>query len=135
MRPEPTTIDLHLSDPTADTAVLELLTHQLRRLLLSLEAGPPWHPTAGDPPQPPTIDLVDTGSMRITMAPSRTLLTGLIDMIRTWVAREDRVAVTLQVRDARLTILGTAAPDRTHTIDAWVRRAMAGGPYDDTWLP
>jgi hypothetical protein len=135
MHPEPTTIDLHLSDPTADTAVLELLTHQLRRLLLTLDPGPAWHPTAGDPPQPPTIDLVDTGSMRITVAPSRTLLTGLIEMIRTWVMREDRVAVTLQVGDARLTILGTAAPDRGHTIDTWVRRALGGGPYDDTWLP
>jgi hypothetical protein len=49
--------------------------------------------------------------------------------------REDRVAVTLQVGDARLTILGTAAPDRGHTIDTWVRRALGGGPYDDTWLP
>ena len=69
------------------------------------------------------------------MSPSRTLLTGLIEMIRTWVAREDRVAVTLQVGDARLTILGTAAPDRAHTIDTWVQRALGGGPYDDTWLP
>lgn len=134
MRPQqPTTVHVHLSDPTADTAVLELLTQQLRLLLLTVDVDP-GHDTDGDPRRHPLVDLVDTGAMQITMVPSRTQLSWLVNTIRTWVTREDRVAVTLRVGDARLTILGAAAPDRAHRVDAWVQRAVSGTLYDDTWV-
>lgn len=135
MRPQqPTTVHVHLSDPTADTAVLELLTQQLGLLLLTVDADPAWHETDGDLRRHPLVDLVDTGAMQITMVPSRTQLSWLVNTIRTWVTCEDRVAVTLRVGDARLTILGAAAPDRAHRVDAWVQRALSGTPYDDTWV-
>jgi hypothetical protein len=131
MQPPATTVQLHLSDPTADTAVLELLTQQLRRLLLTLDVGPAPHDADTRPP--PAIDLIDAGSMQMTVTPSPTVLRALVEMIRTWVAREERVAVTLQIKDARLTILGATAPERTHTIDTWVQRALAGTHDDDIW--
>lgn len=132
MQPPATTVNLHLSDPTADTAVLELLTQQLRRLLLTLDVGSAPHDT-GDTRPPPAIDLIDAGSMQMTVSPSPTVLRALVEMIRTEVAREERVAVTLQIKDARLTILGAAAPEPTHTVDTWVQRALAGTHYDDVW--
>lgn len=135
MRPQHmTTIHVHLSDPTADTAVLELLTQQLRRLLLTVNTDPAWRHTDGDLRRHPLVDLVDTGAMQITMIPSRAQLSRLVNTIRMWVTREDRVAVTLRVDDARLTILGAASPDRAHRVDAWVQRALSGTPYDDTWV-
>jgi hypothetical protein len=132
MQPPAATVHVNLSDPTADTAVLELLTQQLRRLLLTLDVGPSPHDT-GDARPHPSNDLIDAGSMQMTVTPTHAVLRALVEMVRTWVAREERVAVTLQIKDARLTILGAVAPERTHTIDTWVQRALAGTRYDDIW--
>ena len=131
MRPRSTSVLVRLSDPTADTPVLDLLTQQLRRRLLTIEAGPAWRETDA---ARATVDLVDAGTMRVTLPAAPVLLGRLVEMVRAWVAREDRVAVTLEVDGARLTVFGAAAPQRAHSIDAWVARALGGARGDDTWL-
>ena len=126
MPEELTTVRVSVSEPSADGPEIERITHRLRRELLDLEVEDVRPAVAGDAPAGAKgIELLQLGTLLVTLVKSGGMLSQVADLVRSWVTRNDSLQVSLEVGDAKLTVTGASAAERSQLIDAWIARALA----------
>jgi len=126
MPEELTTLRVSVSEPSADGPEIERITHRLRRELLDLEVEDVQPAVAGDAPAGAKgIELLQLGTLLVTLVKSGGMLSQVADLVRSWVTRNDSLQVSLEVGDAKLTVTGASAAERSQLIDAWIARALA----------
>jgi hypothetical protein len=65
---------------------------------------------------------LDFGTLVVTLAASGGVLTTLINVVQSWVARSDRHAITLEMGGDKLAITGVSSKEQTKLIAAWLSR-------------
>jgi hypothetical protein len=118
-------------DPGADSDARELehLTRQLRAELDLLDLESVDLVRAGEMPQQAKAgDIISWGALIVDLATSGGL-TSLINGVHSWLTRNSRCAVTMEIDGDRLELTGVASHERRQLIDLWLRRhSVSGGP-------
>lgn len=121
-----TTVRVTVRDPSADAPEVERLSQLLREELLDLDVEDVQQQITEDAPAgAKAIGLIELGTLLVTLAKSGGLLSQVADLMRSWVARDDRLAVSLEVGDAKIIISRASADERRELIDAWIARVLA----------
>ena len=120
-----TTVRISVRDPSADAPEVERLAGLLREELLDLDVEDVLPQIMGGAPAgAKAIELVELGTLLVTLAKSGGLLSQIAGLVRSWVARNDRLAVSLEVGDAKIVIDGATSGERRQLIDAWITQAL-----------
>lgn len=121
-----TTVRISVRDPSADPTEVERLTQLLRGQLLDLDVEDVQPEVKeGAPAGAKAIELVQLGTLLVTLAKSSGLLSQVVELVRSWISRHGELAVCLEVGDAKLTVTGASAEERRQLIDAWITRALS----------
>jgi len=117
-----TKLELHLPD-AEDSEKRAELARSLREELLEL------HDIAGADlvrssavPAGAKGDAVMLGTILVTLAASGGVLTTLINSVQSWLTRNDRHSVTVEMGGDKLTITGSSSAEQTRLLDAWIER-------------
>jgi hypothetical protein len=68
-------------------------------------------------------DAVTLATIAVALAP--TALTGLINMLQSWLTRHERTSITLKRGDEVLTVTGTLSKDQQQVIAGWLHAGKA----------
>lgn len=71
------------------------------------------------------IGLAEIGALLITIVKSPGVLGQIAELVRGWVGRRQSLEVSLEIGDARLTMVGGSPEDARRLVDAWIERAIA----------
>ncbi len=119
------TVKVNVQDPTADAVHVEQLTGLLRQELLALDVEDVRQPTIAEAPSgAKSGGIVELGTLLVTLVKSGGLLSQIGEMVRSWVTRDERLTVSLEVGDAKIVVSGASEQERRQLIDAWVQRAL-----------
>jgi len=114
---------LHLDAQSEDDEELAEITQQLREELLELDVEAvdlvgggeaPAKAKAGDP--------ISLGMLLVTLAASGGVLTSLINVLQSWLGRQERRSLTLKIGDDELAVTGISSEEQQRLIDAWLSR-------------
>lgn len=107
--------------PGTDDEELEDLTRQLRKELLELEVNAVDHVRGGKAPAGAKGDPVTLGTLLVTLAASGGVLTTLISTVQSWLTRQERHAVTLEIGGDKLVIASASSGQQQRLIDDFIR--------------
>lgn len=108
--------------PDSDDQEQVELTRQLRKRLLELNElerveSPAAPAQAGAKAVP-----IDWQTLIVTLAASGGVLTSLIGVVQSWLTRQDRASVTLELGGDKLTITGASSETQKRLVEDWVKR-------------
>jgi hypothetical protein len=110
------------SGPDSDDEEKAQLTRQLRNRLLELnELERVEAPAAPAQPGAKSVP-IDWQTLIVTLAASGGVLTTLIGVVQSWLTRQDRASVTLEVSGDKLTISGASSETQRRLVQDWVKR-------------
>jgi hypothetical protein len=120
---------LHLSEDGADAERLYALTGVLREQLLQLDVDDVRALRAGKPPPGArAIDMVAVGGLLVTLSGSKESLRVVVDAIRHWLTRGERVrrTVRLELDGDVLELSEAMVDDQRRLVDLFVGRHDPG---------
>lgn len=108
--------------PDADDEERLELGRRLRSELLALsEVESIESPAASAAPRSKAAG-ADWQTLMVTLAASGGVLTTLIGTIQSWLTRQDKASVTLEMGGDKLVITGASSEVQRRLVDDWVRR-------------
>ena len=120
----PTKLTLSIdTGPAADEQELAELTQNLRDDLLETGVESVEQVREAAAPAGSKGDAVTLATLAVTLAP--TALTGLINMLQSWLTRHERTSVTLKWGDKVLTVTGTLSKEQQQVIADWLHAGKA----------
>jgi len=112
--------------PDADDEERIELGRRLRVELLALNEVETADPSAALPASGNDFRdkaaLIDWQTLVVTLAASGGVLTTLISTVQTWLTRQERTSVTLEIGGDKLVITGASSESQRHLVNAWIRR-------------
>lgn len=115
---------LHI-DTGQETNVEEMakLSRRLREELLELDVEKVDLARVSEPPaKSKTGDPVTWGTILVTMAASGGVLTTLITTVRSWLMRNERHKITMEINGDKLDVTGISSKEQQRLIESWLRR-------------
>jgi Effector Associated Constant Component 1 len=110
------------TDSGADDQERVELTRKLRKQLLSLDEVEGAEPATA-PAGPGTKSAgVDWQALMVTLASSGGILTTLTGTIQSWLTRQDRSTVTLEIGGDKLTVTGASSDTQKRLVNDWIKR-------------
>jgi hypothetical protein len=110
------------TDEGADDQERFELTRNLRKQILSLdEVENAESPPASVVPGTKSAG-VDWQALIVTLASSGGILTSLTGAIQSWVTRQDRSTVTLEIGGDKITVTGASSESQKRLVDDWIKR-------------
>ena len=107
--------------PMADAEKLAELTQQFQEDLVEL--GSVEHVRGGEAPAKSKGDAITLATLAVALAP--TALTGLINILQSWLTRHERTSITLKKGEEVLTLTGTLSKDQQQVIADWLHAGKA----------
>ena len=108
------------TDPKTDKQEMEELGRHLRKELLELEVGSVDQVRAENAPNGAKGDAVTLGTLLVTLAASGGVLTTLINTVQSWLTRQERHSVTLEVGGDKLVLTSVSSEQQQQLIDDFV---------------
>ncbi len=109
-------------DPDADDQERVELTRNLRKQLLSLDAVESAEPPPASVVPGTKSGGVDWQALMVTLASSGGILTPITGAIQSWLTRQDRSTVTLEIGGDKLTVTGASSESQKRLVDDWIKR-------------
>lgn len=115
---------LHIdTNQETDAQELEHLTQQLRNELLELNVESADLVQAGEKPSQAKVgDPISWGTILVTLLATGGVVTTLINAIQSWLTRNERRSITLEIDGNKLQITGISSEEQQQLIDAWIKR-------------
>ena len=113
---------LKIAASDSDPEDLERLTLQLRQHLVTLDLDSIEFARSEPPAGAKAAIPVTAGELIIALAASGGVITSLIAAIQSWLTRQERCTVTLEIGGDKLHITGASQQDRGQLIESWVKR-------------
>lgn len=111
------------AEPDTDVQDLERLTLQLRKELSELDVQANFVTGGPAPANAKAGDVVEWGTLLLTLAASGGVITTLINAIQTWLTnRNQPAAVTVEMGGDKLQITGNPSPEQQRIIEAFLHR-------------
>lgn len=111
------------AEPDTDTEDLERLTQQLREELLELDIQADFVTGGPAPANTKAGEVIEWGTLLLTLAASGGVITTLINAIQTWLTnRNQPAAVTVEMGGDKLQITGNPSPEQQRIIEAFLHR-------------
>jgi len=112
-----------ISKPDVDFEELERLTVQLREELLDLDLESVELVKAGETPEKAKVgEPVTWGALLLTLASSGGVLTMLLKVLQSWLARTHQPSVHIEIDGDQLEIKGISSEDQKRLIEDWLQR-------------
>ncbi len=119
-------ITLHVDGgPDADAEEVATLTQQLRQELLDLEVEDVVLVGEGQAPAGAKGDPIAWGTLLVTLA-SGGVLVNLIRMLQSWITRDERRSVAIEVGGEKIDVKGLSTEEQRRLIEAWLERHHRG---------
>ncbi len=67
-------------------------------------------------------EIINWGSMLVTLMATGGVATTLINSIQSWLTRFEHRSITLEIDNDKLTITGVSSEEQTHLINTWINR-------------
>lgn len=110
----------------ADAADLAELTIRLREELLTLDVAKVELASAGPAPAGTRAgDALAVGVLIVSLAASSGLLSAMVDLVASWVARPGQRSVRLELDGDVLEVTGVSAREQRRVIQTWITRHTA----------
>ncbi|MBD1862435.1 MULTISPECIES: hypothetical protein [Trichocoleus] len=111
------------SELDLDAEELEQLTQQLREELLELDVESVNLVRAGEAPKGAKVgDPISWGTILVTLLAAGGVVTTLINAIQSWLARDERRSIIMEINGDKLQITGVSSKEQQQLIDAWIDR-------------
>lgn len=111
------------AEPDTDTEDLERLTRQLREELSELDVQVDLMTGGPAPTNAKAGDVIEWGTLLLTLAASGGVITTLINAIQTWLTnRNQPAAVTVEMGSDKLLITGNPTDKQQRIIEAFLHR-------------
>ncbi len=107
-----------------DKEELEMATLRLRNELLDLDVEKVDLLKTGDVPEGAKGDPVSWGTLLLTLDASGGVITTLINSAQSWLTRNDRKSITLEINGDKLDIKGVSTDEQTRLINEWLSRHL-----------
>jgi diaminopimelate epimerase len=109
------------AEPDTDTEDLERLTRQLRDELSELDVQADLVTGGSAPANTKAGDVIEWGTLLLTLAASGGVITALINAIQTWLTNRNQPAtVTVEMGGDKLQITGNPSPEQRRLIEAFL---------------
>jgi len=106
----------------ADEEDLAVLTQRLCNELSELDLDSVKIASAGEVPAGAKAgDPFTWGQLLLTLAASGGVLTTLINVLQSWVCRQERCRLTMEIGEDKLEIQGISSQEEQRLIEAWIR--------------
>lgn len=113
------------AEADTDSEDLERLTRQLREELSELDVQADLMTGGPAPANTKAGDVIEWGTLLLTLAASGGVITTLINAIQTWLTnRNQPAAVTVEMGGDKLQITGNPSPEQQRLIDAFLHRHL-----------
>ena len=123
MTDRPTRVLLRIAtDPETDEQEMEEFWRRLRQELAELDVDAVDQVRGGEAPAGAKGDSVTLGMLLVTLAASGGVLTTLISTVQSWLTRQKRHAVTLEIEGDKLVITNASSEQQQRLIDAFLSR-------------
>jgi len=106
--------------PGSDNQEMEQLGRQLRAALLELDVDAVDYTHVSKAPAGAKGDPITLGTLLVTLAASGGLLTTLINTVQSWLTRQERHAVTLEIGGDKLVITSSSSEQQQRLIDDFI---------------
>ncbi|MGI8574225.1 MAG: hypothetical protein ACR2MA_02545 [Egibacteraceae bacterium] len=117
---------IHLKpDPELEPDEVEAHARRLREELLDLDVETVGFATGGPVPKgSKAIDLVQWGTLIVSLAKAGGVIPKVVDTVRAWLDRNDGYSATLQIGDAKLQLEGVGQEERAELIRVWAEAVL-----------
>jgi hypothetical protein len=116
-------------DGSGDAAEEELaqLSRRLRAELLDLDVNSVEPARAGPAPDGSKgLELAALGGLLVRFAGGRALLQAVVDVVQSWLKRQDARSVKLTLDGDPIEVTGVTAADQSRLIELWIARHAPG---------
>jgi hypothetical protein len=111
------------TDPEADNEELEQLTRRLRQEILDSDVGDVYLVKAGEVPTgAKSGDPVTWGALLVTLAASEGVIATLINLLKSWLTRNEQRRIALEIDGDRLEVTGLSSEEQHRLINEWMNR-------------
>lgn len=122
MEIDSTALRLQLNDGSDDEQTEEL-TRRLRAELLEIEEVRAVNSVRGSQlPDGAKGDPVTLGTLLVTLAASGGVLTTIVNTVQSWLSRNEKHSVTVEIGGDKLTITGPSSDEQKNLVDHWIAR-------------
>ena len=111
------------AEPDTDMEDLERLTRQLRDELSELDVQADLVTGGSAPANTKAGDVIEWGTLLLTLAASGGVITALINAILTWLTNRNQSAtITIEIGGEKLQITGNPSPEQQQLVKAFLHR-------------
>lgn len=111
------------TEPDTDAEDMERLTRQLRNELSELSVRADFVTGGSAPANTKAGDVIEWGTLLLTLAASGGVITTLINAIQAWLANRNQLAtITIEIGGDKLQITGNPSPEQQRLIEAFLQR-------------
>ena len=111
------------AEPDTDAEDLERLTRQLRDELSELDVQADLVTSGPAPANTKAGDVIEWGTLLLTLAASGGVITALINAIQAWLTNRTQPAtITIEIGGEKLQITGNPSPEQQRLIEAFLQR-------------
>ena len=118
-------LNISIASSDADAEKLEQLTVQLKEELSNLHVNDVNIPRNVNVPEgAKAAGALSWGTLLVTLAASGGIITTLINVIQTWLSRNERRSVSIELDGDKLELSGISDDDQQQIIDLWIERQL-----------
>ncbi len=115
-----------------DPEEIERFTQQLREELTELEVEGVDLVRAGETPAKAKVgDPITWGTLLLTLAASGGVITTIINVLQSWLTRQERRSISLEIDGDKLEIKGISSKEQQRLINEWRSRHAKGEGGND----
>ncbi len=115
-----------------DPEEIERFTQQLREELTELEVEGVDLVRAGETPAKAKVgDPITWGTLLLTLAVSGGVITTMINVLQSWLTRQERRSISLEIDGDKLEIKGISSKEQQRLINEWRSRHTKGEVGND----
>ncbi len=115
-----------------DPEEIERFTQQLREDLTELDVEAVDLVRAGETPAKAKVgDPIIWGTLLLTLAASGGVITTVINVLQSWLTRQERRSISLEIDGDKLEIKGISSKEQQRLINEWRRRHAKGEVGND----
>jgi hypothetical protein len=127
MREQMTELILHLDpDHEGDAEELEKFSRQLREELMDMDLEAVDFISTGETPEKAKGFPIEWGTLIVALVASGGVITTLINVLKSWLTRQDRRSITLEINGDKLEVSSISSEEQQKLIDLWLSRHSGG---------
>ena len=108
--------------PDVGAEKLQQLTYKLRKELLKLNVTAVDLESGGEIPEGVKGDPVTVGTILVTLLASGGVITALIDVLKTWIKRQEKRSVTVEIGGDKISLNAIPSREQQELLETFLKR-------------